>query len=126
MCGLGATLYVLRNQKLHLAGFFSARFKKHQVSWLLCKIEELSIATAIKHFAPYIIKSKSRTYLLTDSKPCVQAFDKLHQGLFSSNSCVTTFLSAVSRYQISLLHLAGSANQPSDFANRNTQACDDP
>ena len=74
MKGLGATL---RDQKLHLAGYFSAKFKKHQASWLPCEIEALSIAAAVKHFAPYIIQSKSKTYVLTDSKPCVQAFDKL-------------------------------------------------
>ncbi|KAL9989463.1 hypothetical protein ACROYT_G004019 [Oculina patagonica] len=59
MSGLGATLYVLRNQKLHLAGFFSAKFKKHQASWLPCEIEALSIVAAVNHFAPYIIQAKS-------------------------------------------------------------------
>ena len=126
MNGLGATLYVLRDQKLHLAGYFSAKFKKHQASWLPCEIEALSIAAAVKHFAPYIIQSKSKTYVLTDSKPCVQAFDKLCRGQFSSSPRVTSFLSSVSRYQITLLHLAGSANLPSDFASRNAPACDDP
>ena len=32
----------------------------------------------------------------------------------------TSFLIALSRYQLSLQHLAGSANLPSDFASRNT------
>ena len=126
MNGLGATLYVLRDQKLHLAGYFSAKFKKHQASWLPCEIEALSIAAAVKHFAPYIIQSKSKSYVLTDSKPCVQAFDKLCRGQFSSSPRVTSFLSSVSRYQVTLLHLAGSANLPSDFASRNAPACDDP
>ena len=30
--GLGATLYVMRNTKLLLAGFYSAKLRKHQVS----------------------------------------------------------------------------------------------
>lgn len=109
-----------------IRGYFSAKFKKHQASWLPCEIEALSIAAAVKHFAPYIIQSKSKTYVLTDSKPCVQAFDKLCRGQFSSSPRVTSFLSSVSRYQITLLHLAGSANLPSDFASRNAPACDDP
>ena len=91
-----------------------------------CEIEALSIAAAVKHFAPYIIQSKSKTYVLTDSKPCVQAFDKLCRGQFSSSPRVTSFLSSVSRYQVTLLHLAGSANLPSDFASRNAPACDGP
>ena len=126
MTGLGATLYALRKNKLHLAGFFSAKTRKHQVTWLPCEIEALSIASAIKHFAPYIIQSKSQTCTLTDSKPCVQSFEKLCCGQFSSSPRVTTFLSTVSRYQISLRHLAGSANLPSDFASRNAPPCDDP
>ena len=126
MSGLGATLYVLRDQKLHLAGFFSAKFKKHQASWLPCEIEALSIAAAVKHFAPYIIQAKPKSYVLTDSKPCVQAFEKLCRGQFSSSPRVTSFLSTVSRYQVSLLHLSGSANLPSDFASRNAPPCDDP
>ena len=39
---------------------------------------------------------------------------------------MTSFLSSVSRYQVTLLHLAGSANLPSDFASRNAPVCDDP
>ena len=92
MNGLGATLYVLHDQKLHLTGYFSAKFKKHQASWLPCEVEALSIAAAVKHFAPCIIQSKSKTYVLTDSKPCVQAFDKLCHGQFSSSPRVTPIL----------------------------------
>ena len=51
-CGIGATLYNLRDKKLRLAGFFGAKLRKHQVTWLPCEIEALSIAVAIKHFSP--------------------------------------------------------------------------
>lgn len=126
MDGLGATLYVLRDQMLHLAGYFSAKFKRHQASWLPCEVEALSIAAAVKHFAPYMIQPKSKTYVLTDSKPCIQAVDKLCRAQFSSCPRVASFLSSVSRYQVTLLHLAGSANLPSYFASCNAPACDDP
>ena len=126
MHGLGATPYALRDDKLLLAGFFSAKTRKHQVTWLLCEIEALSIASAIKHFAPYIIQSNFPTCVLTDSKPCMQSFEKLCRGQFSSSPRVTTSLSTAGRYQISLRHLAGSANLPSDFASRNAPPCDDP
>ena len=56
----------------------------------------------------------------------MQSFEKLCRGQFSSSPRVTTFLSTASRYQISLRHLAGSANLPSDFASRNAAPCDDP
>ena len=64
MNGLGATLYVLRDQRLHLAGYFSAKFKKHQASLLPCEIEALSIASAVKHCAPYIIESKPFLFMM--------------------------------------------------------------
>jgi hypothetical protein len=84
--GLGATLYVLRNTKLLLAGFFNAKLKKHQVTWLPCEVEALCIGAAVKHFAPYITQSDHRTHVLTDSRPCVQSYQKLCRGEFSNSS----------------------------------------
>jgi hypothetical protein len=123
--GLGATLYVTRDGKPHLAGFFSAKLRGRQITWLPCEIEALSIAIATKHFSPYIIQSHHNTCILTDSKPCVQAFEKLCRGEFSASPRVSTFLSIVSRYQASVRHLSGSANVPSDFASRNAPECHD-
>ena len=96
MYGLGATLHALRDDQLLLAGFFSAKTRKHQVTWHPCEIEALSIASAIKHFAPYIIQSSFPTCVLTDSKPCVQSFEKLCHGQFSFSLRVTTFVSTAS------------------------------
>ena len=91
--GIDATLYVSRENKLLLTGFFSAKLRKHQVTWLPCEIEALSKAAAIKHFSPYIIQSTHNTCLLKDSKPCVQAVEKLCRGEFSASLRVTPFLS---------------------------------
>ena len=124
--GLGATLYIMRDNRLFLAGFYSAKLRKHQVTWLPCEIEALCIGAAVKHFSPYIIQSHNRAYVLTDSKPCVQAIDKLSLGEFSASPRVTSFLSVASRYQVTLKHLAGSANIPSDFASRNAPECNEP
>ncbi|XP_044173496.1 uncharacterized protein LOC114951707 [Acropora millepora] len=124
--GLGATLYVSRVNQLHLAGFFSAKLRKHQVTWLPCEVEALSIAASVKHFSPFIIQSQHPTTVLTDSKPCVQAIDKLCRGEFSASPRVTSFLTTVSRYQVHLQHLAGRANLPSDFTSRNAPDCSEP
>ena len=124
--GIGATLYVLRQQQLLLAGFFSAKLRKHQVNWLPCEIEALGIAAAVKHFSPFIIQSQHHACILTDSKPCVQAINKLRRGEFSASPRVTSFLSVVSRYQADVQHLAGSANIPSDFSSRNAPECNNP
>ena len=124
--GIGSTLYVSRNGQTRLSGFFSAKLKKHQVTWLPCEIEALGIATAVKHFSPYIIQPKSKPCLLTDSKPCVQAIDKLGRGEFSSSPRLTSFLSVVARYQVTVRHLAGASNVPSDFASRNAPECHEP
>ena len=121
--GLGATLYVTRDSRLYLAGFYSAKLRKHQVTWLPCEVEALSIAAAVKHFSPFIIQSQQPTTVLTDSKPCVQAIEKLCRGEFSASPRVTSFLTTVSRYQVSLQHLAGKANLPSDFTSRNAPNC---
>ena len=123
--GLGATLYVTRKGNLHLAGFFSAKLRGAQTAWLPCEVEALSIAAATKHFSPYIVQSSKNTCVLTDSKPCVQAYDKLCRGEFSASPRVSTFLSVVSRYQASVRHVSGSAILPSDFASRNAPPCEE-
>ena len=50
--GIAATLYVHRDGSLLLAGFSSAKLRKHQVTWLPCELEALAIGAAIRHFAP--------------------------------------------------------------------------
>ena len=80
--GLGATLYLGRGEKLLLGGFFSAKLRARQMTWLPCEIEAFSIAAAVTHFSPYIIQAKQRTCILTHSKPCVQAYEKLCRGEF--------------------------------------------
>ena len=80
----------------------------------------------MKHFSPFIIQSEHHACILTDSKPCVQAIDKLRRGEFSASPRVTSFLSVVSHYQIDILHLAGSANIPSDFSSRNAPEFNNP
>ena len=121
--GIGATLYVTRHGRTLLAGFFSAQLRKHQLDWLPCEIEALAIAAAVKHYAPYISQASSQVCVLTDSRPCVQAYDKLGRGEFSASPRVSTFLSTISRYSVSVRHLAGSANLPSDFSSRNALPC---
>ena len=79
---IGATLYVLCAGCLHLAGFYSGKLCKHQVTWLPCEVEALSIAAAVKYFSPFIIQSLHPTTVLTDSKPCIQVIDKLCRGEF--------------------------------------------
>ena len=123
--GIGATLYITRSGKLHVAGFFSAKLRGSQQSWLPCEVEALSIAVATKHFSPYLIQSAHNACVLTDSKPCVQAFEKLCRGEFSASPRVSTFLSTASRYQASVRHVSGSAILPSDFSSRNAPECKD-
>ena len=78
--GIGATLYVMRGDKLCVPGFFSTKLWGCQTTWLPCKVEALSIAAATKHFSPYLIQSVKNACILTDSKPCVQAYEKLCRG----------------------------------------------
>jgi len=110
--GIGATLYVNCDGKLRLAGFCSAKLRGSQTAWLPCEVEALAIAVATKHFSPYLIQSHHEACILTDSKPCVQAYEKLCRGEFSASPRVSTFLSTVSRYQASVRHVYGRFLQP--------------
>ena len=122
--GIGATLYVTRGDKLCVSGFFSAKLRGSQTTWLPCEVKAHSIAAATKHFSPYLIQSVKKACILTDSKPCVQAYEKLCRGEFSASPRVSTFLSVVSRYQASVRHISGAAILPSDFTSRNAAACE--
>ena len=86
----------------------------------------LCVTVAVKDFSPFIIQSTNRACLLTDSHPCVQTLQKLCREEFSASPCVTSFLTTVSRYQVSLQHPAGAAKIPSDFAIRNAPDCTEP
>ena len=122
---IGATLYITRDSNLLLAGFFSAKLRGSPISCLPCEVEALSIAVATSHLSPYIVQCSKKACILTDSKPCVQAFEKLCRGEFSTSPRVATFLTTISHYQGSVRHVSGSAILPSDFANHNASACED-
>ena len=121
--GIGATLYVVRDDALQVAGFFSQQLSPTHRKWLPCEIEGISIAAAIKYFNGYIIQSKHTTQVLTDNKPCVEAYQRLLRGQFSLNARLSTYLSAVSRHHVTIQHLSGASNLPSDFASRNPIIC---
>ena len=123
--GIGSILYLKRVSQMFLGGFFSAKLKAHQAKWLPCEIEALSIAASISHFGPYIRQSIQRTQVLTDNKPCVQAWSKMLRGKFSSSSRVATFMAVLSEYNVELQHISGSVNLPSDYMSRNPPECTD-
>ena len=120
--GLAAALYVICN-KSHIAGYYSAKYKPHQRDWIPCEQEALAIGAAVSHFSQEIVNSKHQACVLTDSLPCVQAYQRLCKGRFSSSARVSTFLSTVCRFKVKLLHIKGSENQYSDYASRNPPVC---
>ena len=121
---VGATLYSVQNGEPKLAEFFNAKLPEFQQRWLPCEVEGIAIGSALHHFAPYIIMSKHKPHVLTDSKPCVEAVKKMNKGQFSTSARLSTFLSAVSRYQANVRHLSGQANLPSDFSSRHPVECE--
>jgi len=123
--GMGATLYALRDGRLTLAGFFSQQLSPTHLKWFPCEIEGITIAAAVKSFDGFIVQSHHRTQVLTDCKSCVDAYNKLLRGQFSSNVRLSTFLSAACRHHIVIRHIAGAVNLPSDFASRNPVICED-
>ena len=123
--GVGAVLYVVRKGKPYVAGYFQAKHKKHQETWMPCELEALSICLAVTHFSPEIVNSEKQTLILTDSLPCVQSYNKLCKGQFSTSSRVVTFISVLCRYNIHVMHIKGSTNIYADYASRNAAECSD-
>lgn len=67
--------------------------------------------------------SSIKLCVLTDSQPCVMAFEKLGRGEFPVSPRVTTFLAVVNRCQLFIRHVKDADILPSDFANRNASDC---
>ena len=123
--GLGATMFINRDGHQKIAEFFSFKLKEHQCKWQPCELEGLAISSAATHFAPYIRESRSPAQILTDSKPCVEAWNKLQRGQFSASARVSTFLSTLASLNVALCHIKGTDNIISDFGSRNPLSCHD-
>ena len=79
---------------------------------------------SVTHFSPYVRESDHCTQVLTDSRPCVQAWGKMRRGEFSTSARVATFMSSLSPYNVEVQHISGSLNLPSDFLSRNPPTCE--
>lgn len=121
--GIGSVLFIIRDGETKLGGYFSLKMKSFQLNWLPCEQEALAITSSINHWKIFIKNSRLKTQILTDSKPCVQAFIKLTRGEFSQSNRIVTFLSALSLYNISLQHISGTSNELSDYLSRNPAEC---
>jgi len=124
--GISATLYIQRNDDNFLvAGYFSAKLRSNQLDWQPCEVEALCVSSGLKFFSIFIIQSFHKICVLTDNKPCCQAYEKLCRGEFSCSPRVSTFISTVSQYQASVRHIRGVNNVLSDFGSRNPVECND-
>ena len=123
--GLGATLFVVRGERRLVGGYFSFKLNEHQLKWLPCEHEALAITSALNFFAPYIRESLHTVQILTDSKACYEAYLKLNKGHFSASNRISTFLTALSSYNVEVCHLKGVANLSADYASRHPKECHD-
>ena len=121
--GIAAALFVTRNGKQLIADNFSLKLKTHHTKWEPCELEALAISAGVKHFSPYIRENDHPLHIFTDNKPCIQAHNKLLKGHFSASARVSTFLSCLSEYNVTLSHIKGSENVISDYGSRHPQQC---
>ena len=120
---IGATMFIQRGKTKLISRFFSAKLSKTQINWTPCEIEALAIKCALKHFSPFIQESKWETKIFTDSKPCLEAVNKLKRGEFSLSSRLSTFLMTFNEMNVSLYHISGKDINISDFISGNPFEC---
>ena len=60
---------------------------------------------------------------MTDSQPCVQAFQKLGRGEFSLSSRLSSFLVCLNSLNIFFHHISGADNILLDYVCRNPSHC---
>ena len=120
---IAATLYTRRNTSMLICGNFSAKLKPHQKKWLPCEIEALTISSAAKHWAPVLKESRHPAQVLTCSQPCVKAYNKLCKGEFSSSARISTFLTTLSQYQLTVKYAPGKPDIPVICAGQSCKIC---
>lgn len=121
--GIGAVLHLIREGKTLNGGYFSMKLRSHHLKWLPCEIEALAITAAVTYWAMYITEAQLPTQILTDSKPCIEAYGRLSRGQFSASARVATFLATMSRFRLTLQHIPGSKNLTADYLSRNPSEC---
>ena len=75
--GIGHTIYAVKNDKLVPVRFHSSRLKDQCAKWQPCKIERLSVATAINAEYNLLRESKHPILILADSKPVADTIKKI-------------------------------------------------
>merc|ERR1711872_252621 len=83
--------------KFLLAGHFSVVVDKYKERWLPCEAEAAGIKAVLHHFRPWIINNRGLVTHHTDNQPCVQAWNRLKRGAFSTSSRICSFLSELSQ-----------------------------
>ena len=62
---------------------------------------------------------------MTDSKACCEAYLRLNKGHFSASNRISTFLTALSSFNVEICHIKGSSNPSSDYSSRHPNVCHD-
>ena len=125
---IGSHLFIQRSKdddksKFLNGGYFSVRLDDCKTRWTPCEKECLGIKLAIHHFLPLIQNSSNRTIIHTDNLICVQAWNRLKQGLISSSSRVAAFLSSLSENNVEIVHYPGSKTKIADYSSRHPLPC---
>ena len=114
------------SKETFLGGFFSVMLDAYKEKWTPCEGESLGIKLVLDHYAPLIRENKNRTIHHTDSKVCVQAWNRLQKGAFSTSARVASFLTGLSCLTVDVVHIPGKELNTSDFASRHPRQCDNP
>ena len=81
---LSAILYITRDNKYTFLDSSGQNFVNGNLLGYRV-ISRISISNAVKHFSPCINQPMTNTCVLTDNKPCVQAYEKSCRSEFSAN-----------------------------------------
>ena len=120
---VGAHMVIQRGSEFINGGYFSARLEDCQTRWTPCEKECLGVKLGIVHYKPFITESNNRTIVHTDNLICVQAWNRLKQGVISSSSKIASFLSCLSENNVEIVHFPGSKTRVADYYSRNPTKC---
>jgi hypothetical protein len=112
-----ACLFCIKNDKLQLVSASSKYFNTADLNRNSYTLEAISLAYALKTFAPYLLNCKGKIRIFTDAKSLIYA-KRLQRHSYLINNVLNYITNFLSLIDVELYHLPGQFNVLADVLSR--------
>ena len=112
-----AALFTVRNEKLQLVSVSSKYFSVTDLNKNSYMLEAISLAYALKVFAPYLLNCTNKVKIFTDARSLIYAKRMCTHSILL-NSTLNYLTNFVSLINVEIYHIPGSVNVLADILSR--------